>query len=152
MNRIHNSSGLPIDKRIGMAPLVERPTQKQNNTSQAGMPAFKEIFRQEIFARESLCFSAHALGRLASRNIQLTSETINKLAEAVDRAATKGAQDALLLIPGSFREEDIALIVSVANRTVITAVNGENMCENVFTNIDSAIIINGKEENPQVAM
>jgi len=35
---------------------------------------------------------------------------------------------------------DVAFIVSVKNKTVVTAVDGESMKENVFTNIDSAVI------------
>ncbi len=149
MNRIHNPGGPPIDPRIGRTGPVERPSQRQDDLSKAGNPAFKEIFQRELRTEPSLRFSAHAQDRLTSRHIQLTSETVERLAKAVDRAAAKGARDALLLMPGASRGEDLALVVSVANRTVITAVDGEHMRENVFTNIDSAIIVSGKEENPQ---
>ena len=148
MNRIHNPGGPPIDPRIGRTAPVERPSQRQDAVSKAGKPAFKKIFQRELRTEQSLRFSAHAQDRLASRHIRLTSETVERLAKAVDRAAAKGARDALLLMPGVSRGEDLALVVSVANRTVITAVDGEHIRENVFTNIDSAIIVSGKEENP----
>jgi flagellar operon protein len=52
----------------------------------------------------------------------------------VDRAEEKGARDSLVLL------RDMAFIVSVSNRTVVTAMDGERLKENVFTNIDSAVI------------
>ena len=58
----------------------------------------------------------------------------------------KGARDALLLMPGASRGEDLALVVSITHRTVVTAVDGENIHENVFTNIDSAVVV-GREED-----
>jgi flagellar operon protein len=56
------------------------------------------------------------------------------LQRAVSRAEEKGAKDSLVLL------RDLAFIVSVKNRTVVTAVDGEHIKENVFTNIDSAVI------------
>ncbi len=79
-------------------------------------------------------FSAHAQTRLQSRQISLDSSHISRLQGAVQRAAGKGSRDALVLM------DDLAMVVSVANRTVITVVDKENMKQNVFTNIDSAVI------------
>jgi flagellar operon protein len=53
---------------------------------------------------------------------------------AVQRAASKGARDALVLM------DDLAMVVSVTNRTVVTVVDKDNLKQNVFTNIDSAVI------------
>lgn len=75
------------------------------------------------------------------RNISLSAEDMQKLRDAVDRAEAKGAREALVLMPGSSRDRDLALVVSVKNRTVITAMEGESMNENVFTNIDSAVVV-----------
>ena len=36
---------------------------------------------------------------------------------------------------------DLAFVVSVTNRTVITAMDGSSIKDNVFTNIDSAVIV-----------
>lgn len=84
---------------------------------------------------EPLRFSAHAQARMKLRNISLSPEEINKLAQVVDKVAAKGAKESLVLM------NDLALVVSVKNRTVITAVDGANLKENVFTNIDSAVIV-----------
>lgn len=95
--------------------------------------SFESVFTQEL-AKEGLKFSAHAERRLASRNIPFSQEELASLAAAVDRAALKGARESLVLMG------DTAFVVSVKNRTVITAIDGPSLKENVFTNIDSAVI------------
>lgn len=80
-------------------------------------------------------FSAHALERLRERNIHLTGADLDQIREAVDRAAAKGSRESLLV------KADLAFVVNVPNRTVITAVPGHLMKEHVFTNIDSAVLL-----------
>jgi len=82
----------------------------------------------------TLRFSKHAQKRLASRNIELTSGDLAKIEQAVDTARRKGGRDSLVLMG------DLALVVSIKNNTVITAVDENSSKENVFTNIDSAVI------------
>ena len=84
---------------------------------------------------EPLKFSAHAMQRLQSRNISLSSEDVAKMNVMADKAAAKGAKNSLFIM------RDVAMVVSIKNRTVITAVDSDSMKENVFTNIDSAAII-----------
>jgi flagellar operon protein len=79
-------------------------------------------------------FSKHALERAQRRGIPLDATTLGRLKSGVGRIAAKGARDSLVLVDGT------AFVVSVANRTVITAVGQEQMREHVFTNIDSAVI------------
>ena len=83
---------------------------------------------------QPLHFSRHALARVQRRGIELDSATLGRLSEGVGRAASKGSCDSLVLVDGT------AFVVSVSNRTVITAVGSEQMKDNVFTNIDSAVI------------
>jgi flagellar operon protein len=72
---------------------------------------------------------------MAQRGIELPSERINQLNDAIDSAASKGAKDSLIVLG------DIAMIVNVPSRTVVTTMDGTQMKSNVFTQIDSAIII-----------
>ena len=65
----------------------------------------------------------------------MSGEKLMKLAEAIDKAATKGSKDTLIL------DKDAAYVVSVPNRTVITAFSRANLQEGVFTSIDSAVIL-----------
>ena len=140
MNRINTPGGLPIDPRIGRTEPVGKPSQ-QPPVQKSGETPFNEIFRKELEKGQGIHFSAHAQDRLNSRGIQLTPEVMDKLSEAVDKAAVKGARDALVLMPGSSRKDDLALVVSVTNRTVVTAMDGDNIREGVFTNIDSALVV-----------
>ena len=93
--------------------------------------SFKEIFEAEI---QQLKFSKHAQERLESRNMQLTENDKAQLGKAVHLAEQKGARDSLVFL------KDMAFIVNVKNRTVVTAIDSEHLRENVFTNIDSAIV------------
>jgi flagellar operon protein len=83
---------------------------------------------------QRLQFSKHALARAQRRGIELDQSTLGRLSQGVQRAASKGSRDSLVLVDGT------AFVVSVSNRTVITAVGSEHMKDNVFTNIDSAVI------------
>ena len=79
--------------------------------------------------------SGHAQTRLQSRNIQLTQAEWSRVADGVNKAAAKGAKESLVMV------DNVALVVSVKNRTVITAVDQGHLKDNVFTNIDSAVIV-----------
>lgn len=96
----------------------------------AGRP-FGDILQEEI---NELTWSRHARERLESRNIVLNDSDITSLRQAVDRADQKGARDSLVLL------RNLAFIVNVQNRTVVTAVEAGHLRDNVFTNIDSAVI------------
>jgi len=99
-------------------------------------PSFRSVLEQQTGGgAQPLKFSAHAMQRLASRNIQLSGDDISRMNLMADKAAQKGAKQSLFMLG------DVAMVVSIKNRTVITAVDQESMKENVFTNIDSAAII-----------
>lgn len=80
---------------------------------------------------EALKFSSHALKRLEQRGIELD---VDRLEQAMDKAEAKGGRDSLILM------DDLALIVSIKNRTVVTALDASRQKEGVFTNIDSVVI------------
>ncbi|MBD3345465.1 MAG: flagellar biosynthesis protein [Chitinivibrionales bacterium] len=85
-------------------------------------------------SRRNVRFSAHAKSRLVSRNITMTPEMTAKLDKAVEGARAKGSRDSLILL------SDMAFIVNIPNRTVVTAMDGNSMKDNVVTNIDSTVI------------
>lgn len=84
---------------------------------------------------QGLKFSAHATQRLRERQISFDPETMSRMNDAITKADAKGVQDTLVLT------DKAALIVSVPNRTVVTAMDKNNLNGNVFTNIDGAVII-----------
>ncbi len=96
---------------------------------------FGSVFQQEIYKQTEVKFSKHALERLKERNINLSKEDISKINDAVNKASEKGVKEALIIIGNT------ALVTSIMNKTVITAATEENLKNNVFTNIDGAVII-----------
>lgn len=94
-------------------------------------PSFGDVLAQKTSAVE---FSGHALQRVRRRGIDLDPGTIERLQTGVERAAGKGARESVVFV------DNTAFVVSVRNRTVITAVDRDNMKDHVFTNIDSAVI------------
>lgn len=125
-NRIYYTTQpvIPVDNTSA---LKSKPSSAAANST-----AFAQILNKEV---NGVRFSQHALQRMQSRNIQLGQADLNKLNDAVDKAAQKGAQESLVLM------NNLALVVSVKNRTVITAMDGNSIKDNVFTNIDSAVIV-----------
>ncbi|HOO57552.1 MAG TPA: TIGR02530 family flagellar biosynthesis protein [bacterium] len=122
-------------------PQVPKPSQVSNIGASISAPQskpvagvkseFQRILQQKTSSVE---FSAHATKRLAQRGIELTEQDVSRLSSAMDMADNKGSKESLVLLNGQ------AFVVSVPNRTVITAIDMESMKENVITNIDSAVI------------
>jgi flagellar operon protein len=93
-------------------------------------PAFAELLARS----PNVVFSRHALERLQRRGIDLSDQSLARLGDGVDRAAGKGSRSSVVFVDGT------AFVVAVPKRTVLTAVDPEHMREQVFTNIDSAVI------------
>lgn len=98
-------------------------------------PAKQGIGAAQAAVKEGIKFSNHAVDRMRTRGITFSPEDISRLSEAVGKAAAKGSKDSLILM------NDSALIVSVKNNTVVTVMDKNALKENVFTNIDSTIVM-----------
>jgi flagellar operon protein len=122
---------------VKLAPLqsVSAGTRVPQPTASVPKSSFSDVLAEARRAQATLRFSAHAAQRLRERDITLSETEQAALQEGVERAAAKGSRETLLLT------EDAAFVVSVANRTVITAVSRSEMGEAVFTNIDSAVVV-----------
>ena len=121
---------LPLSKERDIS---ARKTSAADGQSTRSVP-FSDVLQEKIAEENKVTFSHHAQQRLRTRNIQLSSQQMERITNAVDRAAQKGARDSLLLV------DNIATVVSIENRTVITIADGDSLTDNVFTNIDSAVI------------
>jgi len=129
-----------IDNRI----LVRQPLQtgqisqqqniRKNREQTEIQPSFKEVLNTQLKS-EGVEFSKHARNRLVSRGIEVSENDLNKLEEGIMKAASKGARESLIMV------NQVAYLVSVENKTVITAIDKESLKENVFTNIDSAVFM-----------
>ncbi len=122
-NYINNLNRVTGGNRVG----------EQKNVRNQVNGNFDSILQDKIKQDERLKFSKHAELRLQTRNIQLTDIQKEKITEAVNKAQSKGVKDSLVIM------DNLAFVVNVKSRTVITAVNSGELKENVFTNIDGAV-------------
>lgn len=111
------------------------PGNSLHKQSKVAAGGFDSILRQKLAGSEEIKFSKHAELRLQSRQITLTKAQRDKIKDAVAKAESKGVKDSLVLM------DDLAFVINVRNRTVITAANRNELNENVFTNIDGAVIV-----------
>lgn len=123
----------PVNFPVG--DILPEGTLKSKDSAGIKGSNFEDILKAKIGDSEGVKFSAHAVDRLNSRNISLSYDDISRINQAVSQAEGKGAKDSLVVM------KDLAFIISVENKTVITAMSKEAMQENVFTNIDSAVFV-----------
>lgn len=98
--------------------------------------SFTEVLKSKQTKTDTeLKFSKHAANRLADRQIDLTQEQMKRLEDGTKKASEKGIQESLVLI------DQLAFIVNIKNNTVITAMEQKETNDNIFTNIDGAVIM-----------
>lgn len=125
MNSIYNN--LNVNKTNGNQTVPHEQKQVQNQGE------FGKILQQQVEKNSGLKFSKHAETRMQTRNILLSQAQKDKIGQAVNKAEVKGVKDSLVLM------DNMAFVINVKTRTVITAVNSSELKENVFTNIDGAV-------------
>jgi flagellar operon protein len=106
----------------------DKKVDKEKNT-------FNKILDEQIKKEECFTISSHAAQRLNSRNIDFNDDDMKKINEGINMADSKGAKQSLILY------KDMALITSIKNRTVITALDKNQGEGSVITNIDSVVMI-----------
>jgi flagellar operon protein len=104
-----------------------------------GKNEFASLLSERMEEASALQFSKHATSRLSDRNININENTLNKLERATDKAAEKGAKEALMML------DNLNFIVSVRNRTVVTAMPSAESLDSVYTNIDTAVIVGNND-------
>lgn len=133
---ISNSQFLSIEQLQDQY-LKQQKVNAGSKTAQ-GM-SFGEILlkqqEQNTKSTEAVRFSKHATSRLNDRNIELTDEQLERLNDGTKKAGEKGIKDSLVLV------DQLAFIVNTKSNTVITAMDQTETDENIFTNIDGAVII-----------
>ncbi|HSH50733.1 MAG TPA: TIGR02530 family flagellar biosynthesis protein [Bacteroidales bacterium] len=109
----------------------------QSNVKQQnlGNKAFEAVLQKIQNKDEEIRFSKHAINRMDNRDMTLNNEEFKRLKSGFNKAEEKGVKDALIVMG------DKAFIASIKNKTVITTVNKEQLKDNVFTNIDGAVIV-----------
>lgn len=111
---------------------------KVRTTSSKQGPSFGDILNQKsekVSQGSEIRFSKHATNRLATRQIELDDTQVARIADGMQRAGEKGIKDSLVIM------DQLAFIVNVPSNTVITAMDQTESKDNIFTNIDGAVIV-----------
>ena len=139
---IQNGGYLSIEQ---VTEQLKNKTTKTGNKQSIERLSFQDILQQkskisvegnlsEVVSGE-LKFSKHALNRLNDRNIQLNTEQLDRLNDGAKKAGEKGIRDSLVIV------DQLAFIVNLPNKTVVTAMDSTATDENIFTNINGAVIV-----------
>ncbi len=120
-----------IPQPIG-APRTRETSRQQQSRTETG--AFDKLLQSQIEQQGGVRFSRHASQRMQSRGIEFSPAQMQRLETAVSQVNAKGGRESLVML------DNTALVVSVKNETVVTVVDQSQLKNNVFTNIDSAVI------------
>ena len=118
-----------LENRLISTPFQQKEIKASQNKN------FEDVLKKIQSNNEEIKFSKHAVERMGARNIELNSNDVEKLQKAFKKAEEKGVKEALIVIG------DKGFIASVKNKTVITTMTSDQIKENVFTNIDGAVIL-----------
>lgn len=127
---IQTNSFLSIEQ---LADRISKAPKAESKRTAEGV-SFSEVLKQKTLGSDTLKLSKHAAGRLNDRGIRLTGEQWERLEGGARKAEQKGIKDSLVIV------DELAFIVNVPNQTVITAMDSTQTDENVFTNINGAVI------------
>ncbi len=115
---------------------VNDKTKGANRLEKGKTSEFAELIQKQIKQEEpEINLSSHAAKRLKERNIEVNGDEFIKLKEAMVKLKEKGGKESLIITSTG------AYIVDVKNNTIVTAIDKENLKENIFTKIDSTILL-----------
>lgn len=127
-----------MTERISSTNLAGFQTAQSRPSTGSQGTSFKDVFRREQQRSEEnhgIAFSKHAMERAEQRGIQVDDELMSQLSDSVEKAQAKGATNILAF------DATRAFIINVPNGRVITTMSQEEMRDNIFTNIDGAVIL-----------
>ena len=134
--KVQNGSFLSIEQ---LQDQYLRQSNRVSDTVKGQGLSFQEILQQKQAGVSgnigNLRFSKHAANRLSDRNIELTTAQMQRLNDGARKAGEKGIQESLVIV------DELAFIVNIPNKTVVTAMDQTETTDNVFTNIDGAVIM-----------
>ena len=125
-----------FSNRISNPSLIQPVKQQSNNGNvrvASEVQTFESVLQQAVGKNTGVKFSKHAEMRMQARNINLTQMQKAKIDSAINKAEQKGVKDSLVIL------DNMAFVVNVNSKTVITAVNNSELKDNVFSNIDGAV-------------
>ena len=126
--RMINGTAYPVGNF--QAVQIERQNTKKAVSTE---DSFKNILDKAIDDKRGYKLSKHAEERLNSSNF--TEKDMQAIGKGFDIAESKNSKNSVMLY------KNVALIASIENKTVITAVDKDRAKENIFTNVDSVVIL-----------
>lgn len=142
MTEINYANYQNINRMVGSG---NAKSVNSNNLNKSAIPTqigadFGTLLKEQLdknsgVSDKTLQFSKHAQERIAQRGIEITEDLMKDLNTAVSKADAKGAKDVVIF------DSVNAFIVNVPNKTVVTTMSGNEMRDNVFTNIDGAVML-----------
>ncbi|MGP1441521.1 MAG: TIGR02530 family flagellar biosynthesis protein [Anaerovoracaceae bacterium] len=135
MSDIIRNSFSEVNSKRTLPTVREAQLRSQSIGSDFGSLLEEQLNKNRVGNREGVQFSKHAMQRVEQRGIDLNNSFLDRMEEAVSKAREKGSRDCIVI------DGNGAFIVNIPNNIVITAVSEDEMKENIFTNIDSAVII-----------
>lgn len=132
--KIQNSNFLSIEQ---LQDQYLNQKMKEPKITTSGL-TFQDILKQTAMVQErpeQVKFSKHAAGRLSERDIELTNHQLKRLNEGTQKASEKGIKESLVIV------DSLSFIVNIPNNTVITAMDQQESKDNIYTNIDGAVVV-----------
>ncbi|MBF7081957.1 flagellar protein [Desulfallas sp. Bu1-1] len=121
--------------RVVPEPLIQQQQIKKKPLVNPTREKFQDLLFRELESAVQVKISSHARQRLQERDIMLNERDMQNITRAINRAESKGVRESLLIYG------DLAMVASIKNRTIVTAMHGDDVEDRIFTNIDGAIII-----------
>ena len=125
LNQITNAQTLQRQRAAALVAGGQKPAQG----------GFDSILKRELKKDQGVQFSKHATLRVQERGIAVTENVMHDLNQAVQKAKEKGAKDVVVI------GQNGAFIVNIPHNIVVTTMSKAEMQENIFTNIDSAVLM-----------
>ncbi len=127
-----NAQTLRLQRSASLQQTNNNTVQQSGKTTEG---TFAGMMQQEIQKENGVQFSKHAEMRIQQRGIEVSADMMNSLNQAVEKARAKGAKDTVII------SSQGAFIVNVPNNIVVTTMTEQEMKNNIFTNIDSAVLM-----------
>lgn len=120
-------------KRIENITLQTTNQVRKDFTNNIGT-SFREVLESKLkFGQINV--SKHAQERILLRGIKIGEEEVNGINKAIELAGSKGVRDSLVIVNGK------AFVINIPTRTIVTAIEEDNLKNRIFTNIDGAVIL-----------
>lgn len=122
-----------------------QPQQSRQSGQVQNRPQAGSNFAETLAQVDGLRFSNHAQKRLDDRSINMPEDGIQRLNQAVEKAKARGGKESLILM------DDLAFIVNVKDRVVVTTMDAKQRGQGVFTQIDSVVFADKAEGSTKIA-